>query len=828
MILRLFGQRVAASPYAQHLLVAVGLVFTIVIFYWGPIFEDKALVPTDLLFIYSAFRRAAPEGFTGPSNPEITDPVFKFYPWQIVMREALNERQFPLWNPYQFCGTPLLANGESAILYPMTILGLPLPIPQAWNLSILIRIFIAGFGMYLFTRRIGIGSFGSMFAALVFAFSGSMTVWLNYPVGYVYAWMPLQMYVCERLMQKNRLSDAVIGGIIIAVHLFGGHIQTSFMMLLVWISYGVFCIVIDYRVSHNIIRALTSMTLLILACIIGVLLASVMLVPFGEWLLQGSELQRRVESRSISLIDPYLGWNILSLVTIVLPNALGNPTWGSGDNFVPTTFIEQTAYIGLMPLAFSLFAIFSVYRRFDSHIVQNRSKISFFAVFCLIALFLAIRLPPFDLVNQLPVFNVVASQRYRLVFTFCIVVLVSYGVDSFLRVGVHERRTFAWYISIFALFVIFVLFFVFMAILVFRDSIIVFNRVKTQYELMVSAYSPGNISMYAPLFILGVSGVILMFVRHVRENILLCSTVIFIASMSDLALFGAKINPEIFPEHIYPMTPVIDTMRQGLAGRSYDRVVGLYDTMPGNTGTPYGLYDIAGTDFPLRRYTEVALLAGATRPSSFRLSFPRVDPRIASMLGVRYIVAFDWPEGWKRDQLRLVYRDAHALIYENLEALPRAYVVGRVKVATDDEAIAILSSPDFDPAAEIVVDRSPPVELTGNPSFSGDAKIVSYSPNHVVIQATVEQDSMLFLSDAYYPGWRATVNGHDTPIYRANYAFRAVYLSAGEHRVEFIYDPITFKLGLGMTLTGCMLALILLVRERWRHSANYSTLESAG
>ncbi|WP_448545979.1 YfhO family protein [Roseiflexus sp.] len=822
MFLRLFERRVATSPRAQHLLVAVGLALIIVLFYWHPIFKGKALVPTDLLFIYSAFRKAAPEGFTGPSNPEITDPVFKFYPWQIVMREALSERQFPLWNPYQFCGTPLLANGESAILYPMTILGLLLPVPQAWNLSILLRIFIAGFGMYLFTRSIGISSFGSAFAALVIAFSGSMTVWLNYPIGYVYAWMPLQMYFCERLVQQNRLSDTVIGGGIIAVHFFGGHIQTSFMILLVWISYGVFRVVIDYSASRDIRRALSNLILLVLACIIGVLLASVMLVPFGEWLLQGSELRRRVESRSISLIDPNLGWNILFLVTIILPNALGNPTWGSGDNFVPTSFIEQTAYIGLTPLALALFVIKSVYHKSDGESSSYRSKIIFFVFMGIIALGLAIRLPPFDLINHMPVFNVVAYQRYRLIFTFCAVVLAGYGMDAFIKSGVQDQCRFARKILIFVLFAAFGLLFVLAVLIVFRESLMAFNRVKAQYELMIRAYSPGNLAMYAPLLTTGIFSINLMFIRRVQKSVHLRLFLIFIASFVDLALFGAKINPEISPEHIYPMTPVINAIRQGLDGRSYDRIVGLYDTMPGNTGTPYGLYDITGTDFPLEHYTEVALLAGATRPSSFRLAFPRVEFRMASMLGVRYIVAFDWPEGWRHDQLRLVYRDEHALIYENLKALPRAYLVGRATVATDNEAIAILGDPDFDPALEIVVDRSLPVALTGNPSLSGDAKIVSYSSNRVVIQAIVEQDSMLFLSDAYYPGWRATVNGQETSIYRANLAFRAVYLPAGEHRVEFIYDPLTFKIGLGMTLTGFVLAVIFLVGERWRRSMNSS------
>jgi hypothetical protein len=315
----------------QSLALALGLAITIALFYWRPILRGEALVPTDLLFIYAAFQKAAPEGFIGPSNPQITDPVFKFYPWQVVARETLEERQFPLWNPYQFSGTPLLANGESAFLYPLSLLGLPLTIPQSWSLSILLRIFIAGYGVYLFTRSIGISLSGAVLATLAFAFSASMTVWLNYPVSYAYSWMPLQLYMCERLIRRRSLTDTIVTGVIIAFHLLGGHIQTSFMIMLVWGAYGVFRIVSDYRAEHIVRQMIQRLALLALACVVGMMLAAVMLVPFGEWLFEGSELQRRVEGRSINLIDPDLGLNIVSLVTVLIPNMLGNPTWGSGE-----------------------------------------------------------------------------------------------------------------------------------------------------------------------------------------------------------------------------------------------------------------------------------------------------------------------------------------------------------------------------------------------------------------------------------------------------------------------------------------------------------------
>jgi uncharacterized membrane protein YfhO len=72
------------------------------------------------------------------------------------------------------------------------------------------------------------------------------------------------------------------------------------------------------------------------------------------------------------------------------------------------------------------------------------------------------------------------------------------------------------------------------------------------------------------------------------------------------------------------------------------------------------------------------------------------------------------------------------------------------------------------------------------------------------LQVTAEENSLLVLSDTYYPGWKAFVDGKGTNIYRADYTFRAVPLNAGTHRVRFVYDPMSFKLGAGVTILGIL------------------------
>jgi len=98
----------------------------------------------------------------------------------------------------------------------------------------------------------------------------------------------------------------------------------------------------------------------------------------------------------------------------------------------------------------------------------------------------------------------------------------------------------------------------------------------------------------------------------------------------------------------------------------------------------------------------------------------------------------------------------------------------------------------------------------------GKAEIVEYLPNKIKIEVETEKPGLLFLSDNYYPGWKALVDGKETKIYRADYTFRAVEIPIGTHEVEFIYQPESFKKGSQISLLslGLIIFLGLILRKR--------------
>ena len=148
-------------------------------------------------------------------------------------------------------------------------------------------------------------------------------------------------------------------------------------------------------------------------------------------------------------------------------------------------------------------------------------------------------------------------------------------------------------------------------------------------------------------------------------------------------------------------------------------------------------------------------------------------------------------------------------VYENLDVLPRAYLVHRVIPAADgEEALAIVLARGYEPAQATVVEVGPALD---EPASARDqVELTAYSDSGAVIQSSSPADGFLVVSDVNYPGWRATVDGVESPVYAANYLLRGVYVPAGDHTVVFRYVPDSWRNGLLLSALGLAAALLLL------------------
>lgn len=168
-----------------------------------------------------------------------------------------------------------------------------------------------------------------------------------------------------------------------------------------------------------------------------------------------------------------------------------------------------------------------------------------------------------------------------------------------------------------------------------------------------------------------------------------------------------------------------------------------------------------------------------------------------------------------------VYQFHDINVYENKDAYPRAYLVNKFQVTDEGKAQDyLLQNPGFDLRHDVILEKQLPDEITSQLKSSvldstSSANITSYNANKVTIH-TSGSPSLLILTDTYYPGWKAYVDGKETPIYRADGLVRAVYVPAGSHDIEFSYLPESFVTGVMISLitAGVLVGVVVYSRVR--------------
>lgn len=211
-------------------------------------------------------------------------------------------------------------------------------------------------------------------------------------------------------------------------------------------------------------------------------------------------------------------------------------------------------------------------------------------------------------------------------------------------------------------------------------------------------------------------------------------------------------------------------------------------------------------------------------------SAPAVDStNLLNMMNVKYVVStppitspdFDLvrsldPIPEDPEQSKKIKESSIIKIYENKKMLSHAFLVSQCKVVSSEEEYKkILGSKSFNPEKVLLLDAEPkgfPCDGKRYPEKEQSVRIDSYESNTVELTVQSQERSLLFLSDSYFPGWKAYVNEKPTSIYRANYLFRAIVIEPGKQKVRFEYDPLSFKLGWVITLITILICGLYLFK----------------
>jgi len=274
--------------------------------------------------------------------------------------------------------------------------------------------------------------------------------------------------------------------------------------------------------------------------------------------------------------------------------------------------------------------------------------------------------------------------------------------------------------------------------------------------------------------------------------------------VAELVGLGRGYTPAVPRRDFYPTTSVGSRLARDA---TLHRVTALGEDLVPDAHMMYGLADVRGLDFPTRWYAAYLDAAARLPWIAYGSLVGSVDNPLLRVLNVKYVVGAREPPP---PGVRSVEKHGAVYLAELAQVQPRSFVVHEAVVADSDaQALDLLRGAPDAVYSRVVI--SGPADIRTVPG-AGDDEVtaIAYGPSESAWKVATGAAGYLVTTDAWYPGWRAYVDGQPATLQRANLAFRAVQVPAGQHTVTFRYEPVSVRAGFVVTvLAGCVILALL-------------------
>jgi hypothetical protein len=718
------------------------------------------------------------------ANSELVDPVTVFQPFFQYTRDRLPE--VPLWNPYVMGGRPFLANEQSAVFSPFTLPVYVLPF--WWSLSFVgaLKLFVAALGTFVLAGALRARFAGAFLAGLIFAFGLVFVVWLPFAETSVWALLPWLLWLTERLVRRLGPGALAALAAVVALQFLGGHPESSFHCLFVTAAFFVLRAV-QLRREQGLVRPAVAFGG---ALVLGAGIAALTILPFLELLSHSGDLDRRAHGGAATYVPRKY------LIGFLLPDYYGRPTQSPLGGYE----VVRAFYIGALPLILAFVAV----------LARPRALRIAVAAFGAVCLAVVVGIPPiFQVVSRLPGFSSAYNTRLTIVVVLCLGLLAGWGLDEVVArrpTGTRARLVLGVAVALLAAPLAFFLVAKTSTLDRFGDAL----RVAWGFEHPRFGDRPA-VELSALLMWLVLAGAaVALLVARVRFRLAggAFATLALVLVTADLFRAGMGENPALTLDQArQPVTPAIRYLQSRRPARFVGALPAAFSpvALPPDVGMRYRLYDARGYDYPVeRRYDTLWRRDVVTgRPPQPKITFAQITPRslpILSLFGVADVIQQAGEPLLSGPGLRVAYDGPDARVYANDRALPRAFLVGGQRPVSDETAaLRAIERPGFDARRLVVTERPLPGLSSGGSGAGarppGSARLKTYRPEHVVLEARADRPAELVLSDVSFPGWEVTVDGRPARLDRVDYLFRGVTLTAGLHRVEMRYRPASWRAG---------------------------------
>jgi len=725
-------------------------------------------------------------------------------PWSFFLADNLKQLSFPWWSNLFQSGFPLLAEGQIGAFYPINIIFYFLfPSPIAYNYGIITHYCLGAFFFYLYLRSINVSKEASFFGTLIFLFGTSQGgYYYNIISQKVLIWLPLTFYLTDRIIEKGKRGVVFLLALVFSFQWLGGYLQYAVYSIGFTCFYFLWFSIVRLMKEKNVKEFSVNIALLALSGVLSILIASPQLG--ATW-----ELASFSNRFSFTEAFVYIGsFNPLALATLYFPH------WDS--------FIRAELYVGALGLFFLIFSLFT----------RKKNKEVFFVALSIITFGLCLgkfNILFVGLIKLTQFYSFRIPTKFLFFVGLSLAVLAAFGFDKWLMNKVSELRQRILILVFGVISFIAVAGFLFANLIlrIFRDPISswIINYIENQFynpeihAKPIESYVSRFVSLYD--YILQTinpidfwNGVFLIFVvvsffciwgaykvkGKVRPIFLSIALIgVLFANLFAYGFTSVKGNYEAFSfiEEPSQMVSVIKKDSDLFRVHRVPSTVDASDTIP-LIAQNNMLSDIAVTGgyspLIMKAYYEYMKDLGDVNDSQTLITVSpeliRDNLSLLKLLNVKYLIT---DQKMDISGLNLILTEESNYLYQLKGWVDRAFFVPSNKF-------------EFK-------------QLNRNQIDISAVTITSYQSKYVEIELSVDSSGVLVLTDTFYPGWKAYVNGSEVEIQKIDGFFRGVNISeAGTYNINFTYQPIWAKFilfyVLGLIICIFIPCLIYLKRKK--------------
>lgn len=767
---------------AVHGLVLVAI---LVVLFPDVFLRGEVALPGGLLYEDVPWSHYVDDDVEIPPNRLTFDALNAFAKWYLLVRESLERGEWPLWNPYEFTGLPLMANLQSAVFYPPRLVQTVGDIFHATTVFMLLKLFLCGFNAYVAARLLKLTPALARFVSVGWMLSLYQLSWCYWPLPDVGAWFPIAFVGVEWLATGRRRKGFYALTLAATLILLAGHPESALSFN---VGLGL------YFVTRLAVER-TSPTVFIQTCMlalsswfVALLVNAVQLVPFTEYLansFQMSELDRAgkgVLHHSLPLS---------SFTPLFVPRFYGMMADKNYWGFWNSNYVAFM-YGGIVAWA----AATLLFARGRLSTSRKRQLFAFLAPLAW-SLVMTSNASVTQPIKNLPLLSSM-FHAYNINFVlFALPLLGAFGLEHYLRSARRwsDLKALLWLLLP----------------AVYVGGVFV-TKTGAMRESDVLGYVVLQVGFALGFAALAIGAIALLRNRF-RSAVLANAMVVLL--FCDLAWAARDLLPTSPRKHIFADTRLFDWL-QSL--ESTPRIGYMHAGVP----PLFKVETIMGYDAitPVRFWSYFASREArpdALEPVSAVTHYLYRSSEVANVEMPNGLVHHKTMDGIE--------------VFRNPNAFPRARLVGWLAVVEGKLGPTIMmQSEGFDPGRVAVTNDPPegPIPQTVSDSL-GNVRIRRHEPRRVTLDCEVLEHSVLVLADAFYPGWNAYVDGIRRESFPVYDAFRGIVVTPGDRVIEFRYEPLTFKVGMAVSIATLLaasgIAVRTLVRNRASGAGHAKTLE---